>query len=295
MPLLLIFFDGIGIGDKNPSYNPFSRLPSKYFIAFRDNCLPLAPKGGIIVPTYVNLEIDGLPQSATGQATLLTGRNAAKLIGRHLEGLPNTALKNLIRKENIFSKLIAQDYKVAFANAYRPSFFNSSKRRISATTTAALSANLQLRTLEDLAKGEAVYQDYTNCFLTRKGYQVKEVSASEAAERLVKLLLNHDFVLYEYFLSDIAGHKMKMKKALAEVKKIDSLIRALLEIMDLENNLLAVTSDHGNLEDIRTKIHTQNQVPTIVWGYQAKIFSQQISSLEDITPAIIQYLKEFSN
>lgn len=293
MPLLLIFFDGIGIGDKKPSYNPFARLPSKYFIAFRDNYLPIAPKGGIIVPTYAGLEVEGLPQSATGQATLLTGKNAAKLIGRHLEGLPNSTLKNLIKKENIFSKLMDKGCKATFANAYRPSFFNNYKRRISATTTAALSAKLQLRTLQDLAKGEAVYQDYTNHFLIRQGYKIKKISASEAAERLVKLLQDHDFVLYEYFLSDIAGHKMKMDEALAEVRKMDALIKALLEIMDLENNLLVVTSDHGNLEDLRIKMHTNNPVPTIVWGLRAQNFSREIISLLDIAPAIIKYLKEY--
>jgi hypothetical protein len=117
MPVLLIFIDGIGIGDNNSTYNPFAQLPSKYFTAFNDNQVRKAPSKGIIIPTRADLEVEGLPQSATGQATLLTGVNTAKLIGCHLEGLPNAALKNIISQENIFKKLIVLGYKVTFANA----------------------------------------------------------------------------------------------------------------------------------------------------------------------------------
>ncbi len=291
MPVLLIFIDGIGIGDKNPVYNPFAKLPSKYFITFNDNHVRRAPQDGIIVPTRADLDVEGLPQSATGQATLLTGINTAKLIGYHLEGLPNSALKKIISRGNIFRKLISLGYKVTFANAYRPSFFTHKNRRISVTTTAALSADLRLRTLDDIAHGQAVYQDYTNCFLIRKGFEVKEVSASAAAEILVRLSQKYDFVLYEYFLTDVAGHKRKISEALEQVKKIDDIIEALIEKLDLDNCLLVVTSDHGNLEDLRNKFHTSNKIPTIVWGSEAHSFSQDVSSLEDITPAIISYLK----
>jgi 2,3-bisphosphoglycerate-independent phosphoglycerate mutase len=295
MPVLFIFIDGIGIGDKNPVYNPFAKLPSKYFITFNDNHVQKAPSEGIIIPTRADLEVEGLPQSATGQATLLTGVNTAKLLGYHLEGLPNAALKKIIIRENIFKKLTLLGYRVTFANAYRPSFLTHRKRRISVTTTAALSADLRLRTLDDIAHGEAVYQDYTNCFLIHRGFQVKEASASNAAEILIRLLQDYDFILYEYFLTDIVGHKKKMNEALEQVKKIDDLIEALIEKLDLDKCLLVVTSDHGNLEDLRSKFHTPNKVPTIVWGKDALSFSQEISSLEDITPAIISYLKRVTN
>jgi 2,3-bisphosphoglycerate-independent phosphoglycerate mutase len=295
MSVLLIFIDGIGIGNNNSTYNPFAKLPSKYFIAFNDNHVRKAPSEGIIISTRADLEVEGLPQSATGQATLLTGVNTAKLIGYHLEGLPNAALKKIISRENIFKKLTVLGYKVTFANAYRPSFFTHKKRRISVTTAAALSADLQLRSLDDIAKGEAVYQDYTNCFLIHKGFEVKEASAYNAAEILVRLLRDYDFILYEYFLTDVVGHKMKMNEALEQVKKIDDLIEALIKKLDLDKCLLVVTSDHGNLEDLRNKFHTANKVPTMVWGKDAPSFSQEVSSLEDITPAIINYLKRVRN
>jgi hypothetical protein len=35
-----------------------------------------------------SLCVPGLPQSATGQAALLTGLNAPELMGRHIEGFP---------------------------------------------------------------------------------------------------------------------------------------------------------------------------------------------------------------
>jgi bisphosphoglycerate-independent phosphoglycerate mutase (AlkP superfamily) len=82
-----------------------------------------------------------------------------------------------------------------------------------------------------------------------------------------------------------------MSEALEQVEKIDNLITALLEKLDLDRSLLIITSDHGNLEDLRNKFHTSNNVPTMVWGKDAHSFSQEVSSLEDITPAIINYLK----
>ncbi|MEE9369018.1 MAG: NPCBM/NEW2 domain-containing protein [Pontiella sp.] len=95
MKVLFVFVDGFGIGSDDPERNPL--LDSRY------------PTLGKLIseatPVDACLGVAGKPQSATGQATLLTGVNAAQAMGRHMEGFPLARLKELIQQENIFSKL----------------------------------------------------------------------------------------------------------------------------------------------------------------------------------------------
>src|ERR1041384_4042800 len=85
--VLLIFIDGVGIGRRG-AHNPLYGLESEFFSIFADEEAPLSFDGRMAV-TDARLGIDGLPQSATGQTTMLTGVNAAALIGRHLHGYPS--------------------------------------------------------------------------------------------------------------------------------------------------------------------------------------------------------------
>lgn len=68
------------------------------------------------------------------------------------------------------------------------------------------------------------------------------------------------------------------------------MIRALLEEIDLRHTSVILTSDHGNIEDLSTRNHTLNQVPTIVWGADKELIAKRIKSLADITPAIVETL-----
>src|SRR4051794_31593689 len=82
--VLLIFIDGVGIGRRG-AHNPLDGLESEFFSIFADE-EPQLPFDGRRAVTDTRLGIDGLPQSATGQTAMLTGVNAAALIGRHLHG-----------------------------------------------------------------------------------------------------------------------------------------------------------------------------------------------------------------
>jgi hypothetical protein len=53
-----------------------------------------------------------------------------------------------------------------------------------------------------------------------------------------------------------------------------------------------LTSDHGNFEDLLVKTHTNNLVPTCVWGAEQKIFVERVKRLEDIAGAIEEALRE---
>jgi bisphosphoglycerate-independent phosphoglycerate mutase (AlkP superfamily) len=72
------------------------------------------------------------------------------------------------------------------------------------------------------------------------------------------------------------------------------MIRAVLNGIDLRQTSVILTSDHGNIEDLSTRNHTLNKVPTIVWGADKEQIAKRIKSLADITPAIVETLTEKS-
>jgi bisphosphoglycerate-independent phosphoglycerate mutase (AlkP superfamily) len=76
------------------------------------------------------------------------------------------------------------------------------------------------------------------------------------------------------------------------LQNLAQLIRALLERIDLLHTSVILTSDHGNIEDLSSRNHTLNPVPTIVWGDHKQDIANRIKSLADITPAIVQTLTE---
>ncbi|MFB3816941.1 MAG: peptidase, partial [Candidatus Methylomirabilales bacterium] len=75
---------------------------------------------------------------------------------------------------------------------------------------------------------------------------------------------------------------------------LDALLGALLARLDLSRHLVVLTSDHGNLEDLRTDRHTVNPVPTALWGAGAAEAAAGIRALPDIAPAILRRLNVLS-
>ena len=266
MRVLLIFIDGIGIGQRDPEINPFARMDPRVFCQFAREPPATIYASGVLQATDASLQTPGLPQSATGQAAILTGVNASQMLGYHLSGFPNNELKQLLARESIFMKLLARARSATFANAYQPSFFTQKPPRISVTTAACQSAGLRLRTLEDLAAGNAVYHDFTHRYLQQLGYNLPLRSPEDSGVNLARLAAQHDFTLYEYFITDKVGHAQDMALAKIVLASLAHFIRELLNRLDLKRTTVILTSDHGNIEDLTTRNHTLHQVPTIIWG-----------------------------
>ena len=114
----------------------------------------------------------------------------------------------------------------------------------------------------------------------------------EAAAVLAQIVSENRFTLYEYFITDKAGHAQDMAIAKTVLQDLARLIRALLNKIDLRQTSVILTSDHGNIEDLSSRNHTLNQVPTIVWGPDRERIASRIKSLADITPAIVETLTE---
>jgi hypothetical protein len=288
---LFIFIDGLGIGASDPGRNPLAALPSRIFSNYADWNGNGIVFDGVMVTTDACLGIPGLPQSATGQSSLLTGINAAVLLGRHLNGHPNQKLRDLLSRESIFVKLKALDFKVTFANCYQPEFFERMPRRVSVTTSACLSAGMRLNTLEDLRIGRAVYQDFTHAWLRARGVDIQLLPPEQAGAILSAIAREYDFTLYEHFLTDLAGHSRDLERGLHVAKDLERFLFGVLENVDLEQQTVLLSSDHGNFEDFSTKSHTRNPVYTLCWGKGRSQLASRVKSITDITPALVELLR----
>ena len=291
MKILLFFIDGLGLNEKNSNsnMNPFFKAKTPVFDSLFPNDL------GLVVPTDLSQGISGIPQSATGQTALLTGKNAAKAMGRHKSGFPGPTLKKIIRQHNIFNKLKKLNVDCTFANAYTTKYVNEikkEKRRGSVTTYSVLNSDLGFRYVEDIKKNKAVYQDFTNNILIEKGFNLKQLSPCDAAKNLISIIERHDFTLYEYFQSDIIGHSQDIKKAIEVLEGLDKFINTLLNKIN-NHVLIIITSDHGNIEDLSIKTHSKNNVPTFLIGPHKNYAADNINKIEDVTPTIIDIFKRF--
>jgi 2,3-bisphosphoglycerate-independent phosphoglycerate mutase len=106
----------------------------------------------------------------------------------------------------------------------------------------------------------------------------------------VHLAREHAFALFEYYLTDKAGHSQSSEEAAAVLASLDRFFAGLLTHFDPGRHLLVVTSDHGNLEDLSTKSHTRNPVPLVAYGHGAHRFAA-VDDLTGVTPSVLAALR----
>jgi hypothetical protein len=243
------------------------------------------------VRTDARLGVEGRPQSASGQTTILTGVNAPAALGYHKQGFPNEAMREILRRESVFLKLQRAGVGPnVFANAYTRKFFDERPRWVSATTVAVEAAGVPFRTVEDLREGRAVFHDFTNRQLVERGVEIEERTPDEAARVLARVAAEHRFTLYEHFLTDRAGHEQGMTLALQVISNLARFVRAVLDRVDLARTTVLLTSDHGNVEDLSARNHTLNPVPTLAWGPGRHRVAARVRTLADITPTVLEIL-----
>lgn len=276
LKIIFIFVDGLGLNPDSKT-NPLldARLPN------------LSRLLSFARPIDACLGVDGLPQSATGQAALLTGINAPKTMGRHIEGFPPAALKELIQQENIFSKLQQIGKRCTFANSYWiDDPHQIPLRRQSVTTVMSLSALGGVRHKAELLDGKAVNHDITRWTMHTRGYTGELVTPETAADHLLSVAEENDCTLFEYFLTDRAGHSRDPDLISRILSDLERFIPRVAKFSEQPHRLFLLCSDHGNIEDPTTRTHTKNPVPLIALGEKAERF-QTLTRLDEITPAII--------
>jgi len=296
--VLLLFVDGVGIGDNDPAVNPLVAADTPTLDALLGRKLagfdaPFRHDGVLAVPVDATLGVPGLPQSGTGQTALLTGVNAAEVEGRHVTAYPTKALRAVLTDHNLFAQVRSAGGTAALANTYTPQYFEAVERgrmRHAAITYSALAAGIRLRSIDDLLAEQAIFHDLTNHRLRAWGYDVPARTPQESGRVLGRLSRDYHFTLFEFFLSDLAAHN-RIPVAPADVMTmLDALLGGVLEEAALDETLVLMISDHGNLEDVRAQAHTRNPVPALLVGAGREAVGRRIATLTDVAPAVVDWL-----
>ena len=309
MRMLFLFLDGVGLGPDDPNTNPLAQaampnlsrlLNGRRLVAGET---PLVTDRATVVALDACLGVPGTPQSATGQAALLTGRNVPAEIGYHYGPKPNPAVAAFVRSsngahsDNLFQSLQEAGKRSALLNAYPETYFAaiaSGRRLYSAIPLAVVSAGLALKTADDLRAGRALSADFTG-----QGWRVRlnltdtpVLAPAEAGMRIAELAAGYELAFFEYWLSDYAGHGQDMTAALSLLATFDEVLGGLLAAWDDEAGIILITSDHGNLEDLSVRGHTTHPVPALVIGAQElrRRFTAGLRDLTDVTPSILRLL-----
>lgn len=319
---LLLFVDGVGLGDDDVAVNPLVRahMPTLRGLigghALTFNTTPHHGSKASLVALDAALGFEGTPQSGTGQAALLTGANAVALHGRHFGPWVPSRLRSLVRDESVLARAQRTGHHAAFANAYpeevqqhiegsvmalpsdAPNHSARSRRASSFLRSgpplAALGAGLLTRHTPELARGDAVASELTNEGwrerLGRTG--VPSIDAERAGRNLARIALQHDVTLFAHYSTDYAGHQQDIEAAVLALEKLDTFVAGLLdESLDESDGGLTtfIVSDHGNIEDVRTG-HTRNPALGFVIGSDHDVLAHGLLSLTDVAPAIMDVL-----
>jgi 2,3-bisphosphoglycerate-independent phosphoglycerate mutase len=262
----------------------------------------------IIKAIDARLGIPGLPQSGTGQTSLLTGINAAKLLGYHHGPWPGPTIRPLL-EDSLPVRLAAQGGSVRLLNHYPARYLEgiaAGKIRLNAIATAATLAGASL----EAKHGERRIppplgnpDDLHNTTLEQVREWGREFMRSEAT-------LN----IFDSWWSDHLGHEgsplsdeipdpgksdpgksgpgtptSPLERAQDHVRRLEAFLEGALEARTADT-LLLITSDHGNFEDMGVKTHTFAPVPLVALGPGALEFAS-VTDLTGIAPALERALE----
>jgi hypothetical protein len=289
-PLLFIFLDGLGIGGDDPALNPLAgatpRLDELLGPDWKFRGTPFRDRPDLVL-RHIDpvMGVPGLPQSATGQCSLITGRNCQEEIGGHWGPRPNSRIRKILKHRSLFSDAHGSHPKpISFAAAFPKSFFAAlaSGRRIpSSLQQAFLDAGGTLGDELAFRSGDALSSDITGArWHSHLGYSDTPVFDPEtAADRLLSIAAAHRFTLYEYWYSDHLGHRGSFEEARQAIVELDRFLAAIIKRVlspaagsaaagsaAIPPPLVVISSDHGNVEDFSSRTHTANMVPFIAAG-----------------------------
>lgn len=301
--ILILFLDGFGLGSDNTDVNPIAaaKMPTIHRLLGGH---PLVESTSPFSNEYVSLRaidaklgVPGLPQSASGQAALLTGRNVPKEINEHYGPKPNPAIIDILHADNLFIQIRSRGGTSALLNAYPPRYFEhirSGHRLYSAIPMAFDAAGIGLMDADDLKAGNALSADFTGVgWNTQDGFpQAPQYSPHEAGANLASLSRKYTVSMFDYWLSDIAGHRSSFPEAVELLEALDAVFEGLFDTWDKEHDLVVITSDHGNIEDSQEGKHTYNPVPALLYGPETirAPFSDRFSDLTGLYPSVLNAL-----
>ncbi len=247
--------------------------------------------GGVAFPLDASLDTPGTPASGTGQISLLTGRNAAHLFGRHFGPWPPVRLRPLLAQENLLVQARERGKATIFANAYPRGYLERApSRTVAAPPVAAHAAGLLHRHGEALSQGTAVASEIVNSGWRRRlgRSDLPEVTPREAGGNLSRLANQGELTLFAHYATDLAGHRGGREGAVAALERVDDFLAGVLEELD-PGHLLMLGSDHGNIEELGTG-HTRNPALGLCVGPGGLALSRSITSITQVAPALLRIL-----
>ncbi len=224
-------------------------------------------------PIDANLGIEGLPQSGTGQTTLLTGINAAKVMGRHYGPWPGPSLKPLL-EQSLPMQLFKAGLTVRLANHYPEGYLEairSGKRKLNAIAYAMTLAGAKLE--HGIPPMLTNPEDPNGTPLEQVKTWGQEFMASSA-----------NLTIFDAWWSDHLGHHGTLLEAQDHVRRLEAFVMGALKAREA-STLFLVTSDHGNFEDVGIKTHTIAPVPLVAIGSNALEF-ENVADLTGVVPAL---------
>lgn len=281
MRVAILFTDGVGVGARDPSKNPLAR--GEYLLSqFDDGSGTTLPHAGHRHDVDTTFGVDGRPQSASNQTAIFTGLPAPQLVGRHVLGFPNAALRQLLAAHSIVRSIRDAGRTATFANAYPLPYLEAlglahrpgtrhelelpaalrRKLKPSASTLSMVAAQVPLRTIDDARADEGLTHDVDGS-LAHARVGAPRRTPEAAAEIFWKLA--QDFTLFEHYLADEAGHAQDFEAAAHALERFDRFARTVVATRPADAHVFIV-SDHGNVEDLTTRSHTRNQVAVLSFG-----------------------------
>ena len=279
-----LMLDGVGIAPHGTS-NPFTdqKTPALDALGISRPAHRLEPEF-VARPIDARLGVSGLPQSGTGQTTLLTGVNAAAHLGYHHGPWPGPTLKPLL-KESVLARLARVGKTVKLANLYPPPYLQAIQSGARRLNAIALSATLAGAILEpDGIPPPFGRPDDPG------GVPLETVHAWGGA--FVRGQIppgGADLVIFDSWWSDHVGHAMDMVLARDHVVRLEGFCAGVLQHRP-PDTLFVVTSDHGNFEDQSVKTHTMADVPFAAVGAGADAFSG-VTDLTGVAPALERFFE----
>jgi hypothetical protein len=301
--ILTLFLDGVGLGSDDPERNPFARAELPHLASLLGDLplllehAPLENEAATLAALDACLGVEGTPQSATGQASLLTALNVPAMIGSHYGPKPNSEIRDVVRNHNLFAEVLRRGGSATLLNGYPPGYFDSINRRhrlYSVIPLAIVSAGLKLQTAEDMQAGTAFSADFTG-----EGWSAREdfppvpiYTKVEAGKQIADVAQRFELSWFDFWPTDFAGHRRDMDLALEMLESFDEVLGGLLEAWHADRDLIVLISDHGNLEDLSQRGHTLNPVPCLLIGPLdlRREFMRDLTDLTGFTPAVLRVL-----
>jgi hypothetical protein len=301
MHILMLFLDGVGLGDDNPVVNPFAvaHTPTLHSLTsgkrwLRDTGIQHG-KRAIFIPTDPRLGVEGRPQSGTGQAAILTGRNVPKIIGRHYGPKPDAETRAIIAEDNIFKRVNEAGKKAALITAYPPRLLHDFERGKTLHTSiqqAAYSGGQQLFGIEEIVAKRALTAEWTG-EPWRTYLKIEETpifTPYEAGRLMVQISRDYDFAFHSHWMTDHVGHRGPFERGVELLELFDGVMAGVLDEWNDDEGLVIITSDHGNMEEIGDRRHTENDIPTVIIGNAKESFAEGLTCLTDYVPRMTKLL-----